>query len=70
MLSERITKLSQRVRNAQSTFDLDRARMITDYYSKPSMDNYILRRAKAFEYYLKNREIFIDDDEAAGRPSG
>lgn len=63
MLSERITKLSDRVRNEQSTFDLDRARLITDFYSKPSMDNYILRRAKAFEYYLKNREIFIDDDE-------
>ncbi|WP_432667140.1 pyruvate formate lyase family protein [Wukongibacter baidiensis] len=63
MLTDRITKLSERVRNTQATFDLDRARLITDYYSRPTMDNYILRRAKAFEYYLKNRDIFIDEDE-------
>lgn len=63
MLSERIARLSDRVRNTQPTLDLDRARLITEFYSQPSMDNFILRRAKAFRHYLENMEIFIDDDE-------
>ena len=63
MLSERIARLSDRVRNTQPTLDLDRARLITEFYSQPSMDNFILRRAKAFKHYLENMEIFIDDDE-------
>ena len=63
MLSERISRLSERVRNTQPTLDLDRARLITEFYSQPSMENYILKRAKAFRYYLENMEIFIDDDE-------
>lgn len=63
MLTQRIKNLSDRVRNTQPTLDLDRAKLITDFYMQPSMDNYILRRAKAFKYYLDNMHIFIDDDE-------
>lgn len=63
MLSERISRLSDRVRNTQPTLDLDRARLITEFYRQPSMESYIIRRAKAFKYYLENMEIFIDDDE-------
>lgn len=62
MISERVKRLSDKVRNTQPTIDMDRARLITEFYSKPSMDNYILRRAKAFDYYLENRSIFIDGD--------
>ena len=53
MISKRIARLSDKVRNTQPTIDLDRARLITEFYSRPSMDNYILRRAKAFDYYLE-----------------
>jgi pyruvate formate-lyase/glycerol dehydratase family glycyl radical enzyme len=63
MLSERIARLSKRVRDTQATIDLDRARLITEFYSQPSMDNFILKRAKAIKYYFENMEIFIDDDE-------
>ena len=63
MLSERIARLSDRVRNTQATIDLDRARLITEFYSQPSMDNFIMKRAKAVKYYFENMEIFIDDDE-------
>ena len=62
MISERVKRLSDKVRNTQPTIDMDRARLITEFYSKPSLDNYILRRAKAFDYYLENRSIFIDED--------
>jgi len=71
MISKRIARLSDKVRNTQPTIDLDRARLITEFYSRPSMDNYILRRAKAFDYYLENREIFIDEDsQIAGHQGG
>lgn len=63
MLSERIARLSDRVRNTQPTLDLDRARLFTEFYSQPSMENYIIKRAKAFKNYLENMELFIDDDE-------
>lgn len=71
MMSERIAEMSARVRNTQPTICLDRARLMTEFYSQPSMENYILRRAQAFEYFLENKEIFIDPDgeQLAGRPS-
>lgn len=62
MLSERIQNLSSKVRNTPLTICLDRARLITDFYSQPSMEPFILRRAKSFEYVLERKKIFIDDD--------
>ena len=47
MLTQRIVRLNDKVRNTDPTIDLDRARLFTEFYSRPSMDNYILRRAKA-----------------------
>lgn len=71
MLTKRVERLSRKVRDIQPTIDLDRARLITEFYSRPSMDNFILRRAKAFRYYLENREIFIDEDsQIAGHQGG
>lgn len=69
MLTQRIERLNDKVRNTPATIDLDRAKLITEYYSRPSMDNYILRRAKAFKYFLENKKIFIDEDsQIAGHP--
>ncbi len=69
MLTQRIKRLNDKVRNTPATIDLDRAKLITEYYSRPSMDNYILRRAKAFKYFLENKKIFIDEDsQIAGHP--
>lgn len=62
MLTERIIRLNDKVRNTEPTIDLDRARLITEFYSQPSMENYVLRRAKAFKYFLENKKIFIDPD--------
>lgn len=62
MLSERIARLSDKVRNTPPTICIDRARLVTEFYKKPSIEPFILRRAKAFKYVLENKEIFIDDD--------
>lgn len=62
MISERISRLGQKVRNTPATICLDRARLATKFYSEPSMEPFILRRAKSFAYVLANKQIFIDDD--------
>ena len=62
MLSDRITRLCDKVRNTQPTICLDRARLATEFYKKPSIEPFILRRAKLFKYVLENKKIFIDDD--------
>lgn len=62
MLSKRIERLSNKVRTTQPTICIDRARLATEFYKKPSIEPFILRRAKLFKYVLENKEIFIDDD--------
>ena len=49
MISERIIRLSEKVRDTPVTLCLDRARLITDFYSRPSMEPFMVRRARSFE---------------------
>ena len=60
MISERIIRLSEKVRDTPVTLCLDRARLITDFYSRPSMEPFMVRRARSFEYVLDNKQIFRD----------
>lgn len=62
MISERMIRLSEKVRNTPVTICLDRARLITKFYSQPSMEPFMVRRANSFAYVLDNKKIFIDDD--------
>ncbi len=62
MISERIVKLSEKVRDTPVTICLDRARLITEFYSQPSMEPFMIRRAKSFAYILDNKKIFIEDE--------
>ncbi len=62
MISERIVKLSEKVRDTPVTICLDRARLVTDFYSQPSMEPFMIRRAKSFAYVLENKKIFIEDE--------
>ena len=70
MLTERIIRLNDKVRNTEPTIDLDRARLMTEFYSQPSMENYVLRRAKAFRHFLENKKIFIDPDSQLAGHAG
>lgn len=71
MLDERIARLADKARNSEAVVDIDRARLFTEFYRKPSLENFIIHRAKAFAYYLENRKIFIDDDSwIAGHQGG
>lgn len=62
MISERIQRLAEKIRNTPANVCLDRARLITKFYRELSIEPFILRRAKSFAYVLDNRKIFIDDD--------
>lgn len=62
MISERVKKLAAKVRNTPLTICLDRARLITEFYNQPSMEPFLLRRAKSFAYVLDRKKIFIDED--------
>ncbi len=61
MLSKRIETLINKVRTTPATICIDRARLATDFYKKPSIEPFIKRRAKLFKHVLENKEIFIDD---------
>ena len=62
MISERIIRLSEKVRDTPVTICLDRARLVTEFYSQPSMEPFLLRRAKSFAYVLDHKKIFIAED--------
>lgn len=62
MISERINRLTDKVRDTQPTICMDRARLVTEFYKKPSIEPFILRRAKLFKHVLENKEIFIYED--------
>ena len=62
MLSNRIKTLHEKAIHAQPTVSLDRARLVTEFYRKPSVEPFMLRKAYAFEYILMNKQIYIDDE--------
>ena len=62
MLSARIARLSDKVRTTPPTICIDRARLATEFYKRPSLEPFILHRAKLFRYVLENKQIFIDAD--------
>ena len=62
MLSERIARLVDKARDTTPTVCLDRARLVTEYRRKPSMEPLLISRANLFKYVLENKKIFIDDD--------
>lgn len=62
MLSERIARLVDKARDTTPTVCLDRARLVTEYCRKPSVEPLLISRANLFKYVLENKKIFIDDD--------
>lgn len=62
MVSERIQRLVDKARDTVPTVCLDRARLVTEFCKRPSIEPFLLSRAKLFKYVLENKKIFIDDD--------
>lgn len=65
MMTDRIKKLRKNSLNAVNRLSVERASLITKFYSKyaagdPSVP---VHRAKAFEYFLRNKQLCILDGE-------
>jgi len=65
ILSERVKKLREQSLNAQEKITVERAVLITRYYKSDEAREISapVRRAKAFEYLLKNKKICINEGE-------
>ncbi len=62
MLTPRIEKIRDRIRNTTPTICLDRARIATKFYQTPSMKPYVTQRAELFKIYCETRKIYIEED--------
>ena len=65
ILSERVKKLREQSLNAKETMSAERALLMTQFYKSDEARELSapVRRAKAFEYLLKNKKICINDGE-------
>lgn len=63
MLTKRVEKLKSRLRDTKPSIDVDRARLITEFYRQCTLDSPVLVRAKSTKYLLENMSIYIADDE-------
>lgn len=62
MLSPRIEKIRDRIRNTTPTICIDRARIATKFYQTPSVEPFVRRRAELFKLVMETREIYIEED--------
>lgn len=64
-MNERVRKLREQSLNAVETLSAERAVLITQFYKSDESRELSapVRRAKAFEYLLRNKKICINDDE-------
>ncbi len=61
--TERTKKLRRRSIEAEETISSERARLLTAFYKDSIEESIPIKRAKAFEYILLNKEIYIGEDE-------
>lgn len=62
MLTPRIERIRDRIRNTTPTICLDRARIATEFYKTPSVEPYVRRRAELFKLVNETRKIYIEKD--------
>lgn len=62
MLTPRIERIRDRIRNTTPTICLDRARIATEFYKTPSVEPYVRRRAELFKLVNETRKIYIEED--------
>ena len=65
VISERVRKLKEQSLSAVESISAERAMLITQYYRSDEARELssAVRRARAFEYILSNKKIFVNDGE-------
>ena len=64
-MNERIKSLREQSLNAEASISLERAELLTDFYKRgePNKNSIPVKRAKAFNYLLANKELCINEGE-------
>jgi len=64
-MNERIKSLREQSLNAEASISLERAELLTDFYKRgePNKNSVPVKRAKAFNYLLANKELCINEGE-------
>lgn len=62
MPEQRIIHLHKRMRDTVPSVSIERAKLVTDFYRKPTMDSVTVHRAKMLQYLLENVSIYIDEE--------
>lgn len=64
-MNERIKRLREQSLNAEETISIERARLLTEFYSSGLADrsSVPVSRAKAFKYILDHKELYLGVDE-------
>ena len=64
-MNERIKRLREQSLAAEETISIERAKMLTEYYSSGEADRYSIpvARAKAFKYILEHKQLYLGEDE-------
>jgi formate C-acetyltransferase len=64
-MKERIKKLRDNSLNLEETISIERARLLTEFYSSGESEKFSIpvARAKALKYILERKELYIGEDE-------
>ncbi len=64
-MNERIQKLRELSLNTEETISIERARLLTEFYSSGESERCSIpvARAKAYKYILGNKELYLGEDE-------
>ena len=64
-MNERIQKLREKSLTTQEIISIERAKLLTEFYSSSESDRYSIpvAKAKAFKYILENKELYLGEDE-------
>jgi formate C-acetyltransferase len=64
-MNERIKKLREQSLNAEEIISIERAKLLTEFYSSGEAEKCSIpvTRAKAFKYILENKELYLGEDE-------
>lgn len=62
-MNERVARLRQRSLEARPSICSERARLLTQFYASDTTVSPVLRRAKSFAHLMRNKCVYIGDDE-------
>lgn len=69
MVNDRIGRLREAILNEKPCLDVERLQFLKESYEETEGQPQVIRRAKVFEKFLKEKTIVIDDNPIVGTPT-